>query len=303
MPADLMIRRSLLLVTLLAALPLMAAGSEELLARALPPPAAQLEELGRGVGIVFTPDLSVKDNCSFYRTLGFACFEGSDWMRIIANIHAHNVAEVESPVHTLLLETHGTNGNGLKLQDGKEPDAARSYISVAALEEKLAPAGIRNIVISACNSGRLLRPEIYRKLDRNNGDKLFLPATKGIIDATAAFDPDESDVTVMTPAASQIETTLVGSLRELSPTTRRALEDAARARDLELPRQFAISEMLIRMLTRDPALELRTGAHVETLSSVQSSPEMSERIFRNFVAHLESFVPADSAAGAVVAAR
>jgi hypothetical protein len=229
-----MIRRSLLLVALLSSLPLMAAGSDALLARALPAQAEQLAELGRGVGIVFTPDLSVKDNCSFYQALGFACFDGADWMRIVANIHAHNTDEQRDRIHTLVLETHGTNGNGLKLQDGKDPADARSYIAVAALEEMLAPVGVQTIVISACNSGRLLRPEIYRRLDRNNGDKLFLPATKGIIDASATFDSQRSEVTVITPGASQIETTLVGSIRELSPSTRAALEDAARTRNIAL---------------------------------------------------------------------
>lgn len=298
-----MIRRSLLLLALLAALPLAAAGRNELLAQALPAQAERLSELGRGVGIVFTPDLSVDNNCRFYQSLGFACFESADWMRIVANLHEYNTTHPDAPVRTLVLETHGTNGNGLKLQSGKAPLDERSYIAVAALEERLAPLGVRTIVISACNSGRLLRPDIYRKLDRNNGDKLFLPATRGIVDATAAFDADDDTVTVITPGESQIETTLVGSLRELSPETRDALEAAARARGVELPRQFAISEMLIRMLTRDPELDLRTGAHVEALSATQSSPEVSERIFRSFISHLETLVPASSPAGTVIAAR
>ena len=31
-------------------------------------------EIGRGVGVVFSPDLSVAGNCRFYQSLGFACF-------------------------------------------------------------------------------------------------------------------------------------------------------------------------------------------------------------------------------------
>ena len=36
--------------------------------------AEHLSELGHGVGIVFSPDLSVAGNCRFYQALGFACF-------------------------------------------------------------------------------------------------------------------------------------------------------------------------------------------------------------------------------------
>lgn len=297
------VRRSLLLAALLVALPLAAEDTAQLLTRVWPAERAELDELGRGVGVIFTPDLSVEGNCRFYAALGFACFEGADWLRIIASVHSHNAENPDAAIHTVVLETHGTNGNGLKLQDGKDPRDARSYIAVAALEEMLAPAGIRTVVLSACNSGRLLRPQIYRRLDRSTGDRLFLPATRGIIDASETFDPDRSEVTVVTPGASQIETTLVGSLRELSPATRRALEDAARERGIELPRRFAISEMLIRMLTRDPELDLRTGAYVEELSPAQSSAEASERIFRRFVAFLDALASNDAAAGAVVAAR
>jgi hypothetical protein len=46
--------------------------------------------------------------------------------------------------------------------------------------------------------------------------------------------------------------------------------------------------MLIQMLLRDPQLKLRTGAHVEELSKVQTTPETSEQIFRAFVAHLDA---------------
>jgi tRNA U55 pseudouridine synthase TruB len=45
--------------------------------------------------------------------------------------------------------------------------------------------------------------------------------------------------------------------------------------------------MLIRMLTRDPALVLRTGTHVEELSKVQTEPSASEQLFKAFIAHLD----------------
>lgn len=284
-------RRTTILATLLLlALSASAADSTEvLLAKAWPAAKiAGLEELGTGIGIVFTPDLSVKDNCRFFESLGFACFESADWLEILSDIHSYNMDHPGRRIRTLVLETHGTNGNGLKVQAGKHAEDDRSYISVAALQEMVEPVGVRYVIISACNSGRLLRPEIYRKLDPNNGDKLFLPATRGIIDATDTFDEKRTTVTVITPATSHIETTLVGSLRELAPETQAALEAAAKKRNVELPKQFAVSEMLIQMLLRDPQLQLRTGAHVEELSKVQTDPATSERIFRTFVDYLGS---------------
>lgn len=262
--------------------------STTLLARAWPTAAiANLDELGTGIGIVFTPDLSVKDNCRFYEALGFACFASADWLAVLGDINSYNLTHPGRRIRTLILETHGTNGHGLKLQAGKEPTDDRSYIAVAALQEMLEPIGVRYIILSACNSGRLLRPEIYRKLDRNSGDKLFLPATRGIIDATDDFDAKRSNVTVITPGTSQIETTLVGAVRELAPSTRDAIFAAADKREIALPRQFAVSEMLIRMLTRDPKLVLRTGTHVEELSKAQTAADASEQLFKSFVAHLD----------------
>lgn len=262
--------------------------TEVLLARAWPAASyATLEEIGTGVGVVFTPDLSVKNNCSFFEAMGFACFESADWLQILADINAHNIDHPGRRIRTLILETHGTNGHGLKVQTGKKPEDDRSYISVGALQEMLEPVGIRHIIISACNSGRLLRPEIYLKLNRETGDKLFLPATRGIIDATDDFDQKKATSTVITPGNSQIETTLVGSLKELAPSTRDALAEAAKKRGVTLPKQFAVSEMLIQMLLRAPGLELRTGSHVEELSKAQTTPEASEQLFRAFVTHLD----------------
>lgn len=289
-------------VALLAATVQAADRTEVLLAKAWPTQRnVSIDELGRGIGVVFTPDLSVKGNCRFFEALGFACFESADWLQVLGDIHAYNLNHPERKIRTLVLETHGTNGNGLKLQEGKSANDDRSYIAVAALQEMLEPVGVEHIIISACNSGRLLRPEIYRQIDRNNGDKLFLPATRGIIDATDEFDPRKSRMTIITPGTSAIETTLVGSLRELAPATREAIEQAAKKRGIELPKQFAISEMLIQMLVRDPGLRLRTGAHVEELSKYQTPPAESERLFKAFVAHLD-FIAAGNARPTTVAA-
>lgn len=280
-------RAPILLVLLLLASALHAESSDALLARAWPlSPDESLAELGHGVGIVFSPDLSVGGNCRFYQALGFACFESADWLEILSGIHEYNIRHTSRPIRTLVLETHGTNGHGLRVQKGKKPTDDRSYISVGALQEWVEPVGVRNIIISACNSGRLLRPEIYLRLNRNPGDPLFLPATRGIIDATDLFHPERTRVTVITPGSSHIETTLVGALRELAPSTRKALQLAAKAHEVELPKQFAISEMLIQMLLRDTKLDLRTGAWVEELSKEQTSPQDSERLFDSFVAHL-----------------
>ncbi|MCU1347201.1 MAG: hypothetical protein JWO56_231, partial [Acidobacteria bacterium] len=168
-----------------------------LLARAWPhDPFASVGEIGRGVAIVFSPDLSVDGNCRFYEALGFACFEDTDWQRVLGGIQAYNLTHRERPVRTVVLETHGTNGNGLKLQRSYAPAAERSYISVGALQERLEPDGIAYVIISACNSGRLMRPSFYNQLDRAIGDRLVLPATCGIVDASPPFVPRRSSVTV-----------------------------------------------------------------------------------------------------------
>jgi hypothetical protein len=298
--------RSLILAFLLATTTAYAADrTDVLLTRAWPAASyASVDDLGAGIGIVFTPDLSVKGNCDFYRALGFACFASPDWLEVLSEIHAYNTSHPGHRIRTLVLETHGTNGHGLKLQDGKDADDARSYIAVAALQEILEPVGVQNIIISACNSGRLLRPEIYRKLNREPNDKLFLPATRGILDATDAFDENRTRVTVITPGTSRIETTVVGSMKELTPGARDAITKAAKRRDITLPKQFAISEMLIQMLLRSDELVLRTGAHVEELSKVQTTPDFSEKLFKAFVAYLDKTAERSAkTSGRAIAAR
>src|SRR3954462_14896476 len=227
-----------------------------LLDRAWPDVASRrVSEIGRGVGVVFSPDLSVADNCRFYESLGFACFQDADWEKILDDVHRHNVLYPERRIFTLILETHGTNGNGLKLQTSYDSDANRSYISAGALQQRLEPEGIYYVIISACNSGRLLRPAIYNQLDPNNGDKLFLPATKGIVNASPDFVASRSAVTIITPQSSHIETTLVGKLPELSAPARRPIPESARSLGIAPPKEFAVSDMMVAMLTRDPQLQ------------------------------------------------
>jgi hypothetical protein len=274
------------IVFLLAPLPASALDntSLRLLDHAWPDVASRrVSEIGRGIGVVFSPDLSVADNCRFYQTLGFACFQGADWEKILDDVHRHNVLYPERRIFTLILETHGTNGNGLKLQTSYDPGADRSYIAAGALQQRLEPEGIYYVIISACNSGRLLRPAIYNQLDPNNGDKLFLPATKGIVNASPDFIASRSAVMIVTPQSSHIETTLVGRLPELSLAARRAITESAKVLGIAPPKEFAVSDMMVAMLTRDPQLQITAGSYVDELNRDAAPVDRSEQLFRKFV--------------------
>lgn len=279
----------LVLILVLMAAPLAAFSRTDLLLwRAWPRrDNAKLDEVGRGVAVVFSPDLSVPGNCRFYQTLGFACFEEADWSKVLRGIHDYNLANPTAPIRTVVLETHGTNGNGLKLQKNKLPKGDRSYISVGALQERLEPDGVRYVIISACNSGRLLRPMIYRTLDPKPGDKLFLPATCGIFNASWKFNPRRSHVSVLAPANSHIETTLVGSMSELGANTRKLITSLAKEKKIRVPQQFAMSDILIQMLIRDDALELKSGGYVDGVSQEILPATASEKLFKRLVGHLE----------------
>jgi hypothetical protein len=248
----------------------------------------RVSEIGRGVGVVFSPDLSVPGNCRFYQSLGFACFQSANWEDILEQIHTHNLLYPERRIATLVLETHGTNGNGLKLQESYDRNADRSYISVGALQERLEPEGIYFAIISACNSGRLLRPDIYNALDPYNGDKLFLPATCGIVNASDSFDSVHSPVMVITPSSSHIETTLVGNVKELSPAARRAVLASAKAQWIRPPTEFAVSDMMVQMLTRDAHLKLAVNRYVDQLSKTIQPQDTSERNFTRFITYVNA---------------
>ena len=250
--------------------------------------AARIPEIGRGIGVVFSPDLSVAGNCRFYESLGFACFQDADWSRVLTQIHRHNVLYPDRRIYTLVLETHGTNGNGLKLQASYAPSADRSYISVGALQQRLEPEGVYYVIISACNSGRLLRPYIYNALDPYNGDRLFLPATCGIVNASPDFDPSRSAVTIITPQSSHIEMTLVGKTAELKPAVRGDIVASARALHITPPTQFAISDMMVQMITRDPRLQLAAGRWVDDLSGEVQPVDRSEELFTRFLTYLNA---------------
>jgi hypothetical protein len=289
-----MIRKLSLLLAFTIFLSARAAGALEyrslrLLAHAWPDaPPAKISEIGRGIGVVFSPDLSVDGNCLFYESLGFACFQDADWFHVLDDVHRHNVLYPERRIYTLVMETHGTNGNGLKLQRNYNPVAERSYISIGALQQQLEPDGVYYLVISACNSGRLLRPHIYNVLDPYNGDKLFLPATCGIVNADPDFDASRSAVTIIRPESSHIETTLVGSVRELAPSVRLAIAASAAELHIKAPTQFAISDIMMRMMIRDHELKLVANKPVDELSPEIASQDASERLFRRFKTFLSA---------------
>jgi hypothetical protein len=300
-----MLRRLIVTALFLAAF---TARAEErgamLLARAWPyDPVAKVSDMGRGIGIVFSPDLSVRGNCRFYESLGFTCFESTDWGRVLDGIRSHNVLYPERSIRTLILETHGTNGNGLKLQRSYDPKAERSYISVGALQEHLEADGVDYVILSACNSGRLMRPSIYKQIDRYNGDKLFLPATCGIYDASARWSPKRSRVTILSPGSSHIETTVAGSIRELSATARRLIIASAKARHLPPPVEFAVSDILCQIMLRDPRLDLAAGSSVDELSRDTRPDAASDQLFKRFVTLLNAHAALETTPTAKTAAK
>ena len=283
--------RAFLLVLVLLAAPAYADDTPALLARAWPyAPFATISDLGHGVAVVFSPDLSVKNNCRFYAALGFACFDDPSWARVIDGIRDFNARNPHRPIRTVVLETHGTNGNGLKLQTGKQRRAARSYISVGGLQERVEAAGVRYILITSCNSGRLLRPAIYRQLNPKNGDKAFLPPTLGIFGASPDWDPARSKVTILAPAKSRVEMTVVGSVGEMPPAVLRAITVAALEAGVEPPDEFAISDLLMQIITADETLRLRIATGMDRFSKERTTASTSEKLFARFIDELETRV-------------
>jgi len=240
----------------------------------LPP----LGSIGERVAVVFSPDFSVPTNRLFYERLGFLYLEDASWERVLASVEAFNAANPSRAVETLIVASHGAHGNGLKLQANERPDAARSYVSIGALQERLARAGVRRCVLAACNAGRLFRPEIYNALDRNARDPLFLPATLGFLDASPGFDPKRSSVVIIRRADNLKENTTEGTAADLSPAARRALGlgDGRAVR-------FVVTDLFVQMLAGDPSLRLTSGGYVTDMMLENPSNARSERLYRRFV--------------------
>jgi hypothetical protein len=252
---------------------------------ALPALAAPLTSIGRGAAIVFSPDLSLGNNCAFYERLGFVCYASPSWEEVIDDIRRRNAAG--EAISVVILEAHGTQGNGLKLQTGSARNAPRSYAAVGALSERLGAAGVRYCVLAACNSRRLLRPAIHDTLDR---ERLFLPATLGIMNATGG-DTGNSELHFLARADSHIEGVTVARTDELSPPTLRALGLA----DGE-PMTFVVSDIFAQLVTGDPSLDLREATPVDRLKLITPEDAHAEALFARFVEHLDRLATADQAA-------
>lgn len=247
----------------------------------------RLSDIGRGKAVIFSPDFAESGNRQFYEKLGFLYIEDASWQKALYQIIAQNYWHPETRIETIFLETHGTNGHGLKLQAGVAPGARRSYISVGALQEKLEGLGVRLCVVGACNAGRLFRPEIYKTLNPRPGDPLFLPPTLGIVNASAKYDPARSKIMVVRRAESEIETTTDGDAFELSAAAREILGLARPTRDRTLRSlHFVVSNLLIQMLIHDPRLKLTASGYANAKSRSDLSDAESEALFDRFLSFI-----------------
>lgn len=250
----------------------------------------RLSDIGKHKAVIFSPDFAQPGNREFYEKLGFLYIQDASWPKALNQIDARNYWHPEDRVDTIILETHGTNGNGLKLQTGPALRAARSYISVGALQEKLeGMTGVRLCVIGACNSGRLFRPEIYKTLNPRPGDPLFLPATLGIINASQGYDPSKSNMLVVRRAESEIETTSDGDTSELSPITRSVLGLEPRvSTGVARSVRFAVSNLLIQLLTHDPRLKLTSNGFANEKSKNDLTEDESDELFQRLIAFIDN---------------
>lgn len=243
--------------------------------------APALAEVGRGKGIVFSPDLSEPGNREFYRALGFAYFEDPDWHVVLDQLKAYNQAHPESPIEVLLIQSHGTNGDALKLQNGNQPDAPRSYISPGGLLEGLAGSGVRLCLLAACNAGRLFRPENFTVVKAEEGNRLFEPATLGIINASPDFDAAHTGIMIARRAESHIEVINECRLSEFSPAARSALLDSRN--NLKASTQIAVPEMLIQLLLADERLHLVSEGFELEKSRAETEDSYREHLVSRFL--------------------
>ena len=244
-------------------------------------PYLTLDEIGSGKGIVFSPDLSEPGNREFYRALGFAYFEDPDWHVVMEEVRKYNNTHPRNRIETLLILSHGTNGDALKLQKGSQPDAPRSYIAPAALQENLEGTGIRFCLLAACNAGRLFRPENYRTVRADPGNPLFEAPTLGIINASRDFNPAKSSITMARRAESHLEVINECSLSELSPGAVAELTEDSNS-DLKPSSRIAVPEMLIQLLLKDDELRLVLwGSEIEK-SRAETTNKIRESLINRF---------------------
>lgn len=244
-------------------------------------PYLTLDEIGSRKGIVFSPDLSEPGNREFYRALGFAYFEDPDWRVVLEQIKSYNATHPRNRIETLLVLSHGTNGDALKLQSGNQPDAPRSYIAPAALQERLEGTGIRFCLLAACNAGRLFRSDNYLTVQADPGNRLFEPATLGIINASVDFNPAKSSITIARRAESHLEVINEFNLSELLPETIAELGPGSES-GLTASSRIAVPEMLIQLLLKDDELRLVLwGSEIEK-SRVETIDKVREGLINRF---------------------
>jgi len=239
-------------------------------------------ELGRGKAIVFSPDLSEPGNREFFRALGFAYFEDADWRKVIAQIKSFNHDHPAAKIEVVLVQSHGTNGDALKLQAGSQPDNDRSYISIGGLLENLEGSGVRACLLAACNSGRLFRPENIQEVKPVEGNHLFEPATLGIVNASPSFDLSQSTINIGRRAESHIEIINECRISEFSPAVRSDLALVSNGR-LKGTTKIAVPEMLIQLLTNDQRLNLVSGGYDVIKSSAETNDNYREQLINRFL--------------------
>jgi hypothetical protein len=243
--------------------------------------AARLKKLGERRAIVFSPDFAASGNRQFYEGLGFLYVESADWRYVLKEIMRVNRSRTEGSVREIFFETHGSNGNGLKLQGSQLRSAPRSYISLGALQEHLAAAGVERAILGACNTGRLYRPEIYKRLNMSVKDPTVLPATLGVINASPKFDPSKSPVELVRRIESRLEQTSEGKYLELPESVRRALGLPASTTP------FTVSNMFIQTIVNDDRLRVTSAGYVRELSKETESEPDNEAIFQGFLKFLD----------------
>jgi hypothetical protein len=236
-----------------------------------------LEEIGKGTAVVFSPDLARPANAKFYRGLGFFYIETADWLEAIEQILAYNQEGAGQPIQTVIMETHGNQGHGLKLQTGKDPGENRSYISLGAIQELLAGSGVRHCILTACNSGRLLRPSIYYKLDQTE----LLPASYGVINASPGYDAKTSDVRLLRRRESKLEMVNTVLVSELPGSVR----DYLGLNDLQI--HFVLSDLFMQYVLRDPRMHLTDIGYTNRFSKDAPTPNQSENLISKFLSVLD----------------
>ncbi len=249
-----------------------------------PESSATLRKIGERRAIIFSPDFAASGNRLFYTGLGFQYLESASWRKVLKEINQYNRAHPKQTIREVFVEAHGSNGNGLKLQQSKERSAPRSYISLGALQEHLGKAGVERAILSACNTGRLYRPEIYSRLNMKVKDPTVLPATLGVINASKKFDPSSSSVELVRRTDSRLEATSEGKYHELPASVRRALELPASSEP------FTVSNMFMQMIARDEELQLTSTGYAVSKSDIVESDLVNESIFQNFLKYLDGVV-------------